>query len=122
MAKQRLYRILSLLALPLVMGLFFNQAANWHLHRLDNGTVIEHAHPFERSCNNNSPFQDHHHSGQEFIFLGMISNALTLLLVAFVVAAALFIVGEKVTDRYVSRFATAPDFSANLLRAPPVIL
>jgi len=122
MAKRQLYRILCLLALPLVMGLFFNQAANWHLHQLDNGLVIEHAHPFERSCNTNSPFQDHHHSNQDFIFLGMIANALTLLLVAFVVAAALLIVVEKVTERYVSRFATAPDFSANLLRGPPVIL
>jgi len=122
MAKQQLYRILCLLALPLVMGLFYNQAANWHLHKLDNGIVIEHAHPFERSCNTNAPFQNHQHSSQDFIFLGMISNALTLLHIAFVVAAALLIVGEKVTDRYVSRFATAPDFSANLLRAPPVTL
>lgn len=122
MAKQQLYRILCLLALPLVMGLFFNQAANWHLHKLDNGMVVEHAHPFERSGNTNVPFQSHQHTSQDFIFLGMISNALTLLLVAFVVAAALLIVVVKSIDRYVSRFATSPDFRANLLRGPPVIL
>ena len=119
MVKQRFYKILALLTLPLVVGLFYNQAANQHWHKLENGIVVEHAHPFERSSDTTTPFQNHHHSNQDFIILEMLFQATTLLLFFFVLIAAFFTAGVEKIGNYITRFVAPPDFSANLLRAPP---
>ena len=119
MLKQKLYKFLCLLTLPLVMGLFYNQASNWHLHKLENGIIIEHAHPFERSTGT-TPFQNHHHSGQELVFLALISNVLiTIVLVFFVLAIAAVLLPQKIKT-LPSIIVSVPAFPANLLRAPPL--
>jgi len=70
----RIKKIALFITLPLVLWLFYNQAANWHFHLLENGDVVEHAHPYQNSGKSDSPFQDHHHTEFEFSVLSLISQ------------------------------------------------
>ncbi len=63
-----------LITLPQVLWLFYNQAANWHFHRLENGCVMQHAHPYQKSGWGNTPFQDHKHTPIECSILSTISQ------------------------------------------------
>lgn len=67
-------KIVSIVLVHLVLVLFFNLSANWHLHKLPNGMVIEHSHPYDKSSNDHSPFQKHNHSDFELVILSLISS------------------------------------------------
>ena len=107
------------MALPLVLGLFFNQVSNWHLHKLENGLIVEHAHPFQQEENNSSPFQDHKHSNSEYIFFAQISSGLVILIFTLVALLAVISKIPSLKRGIFSIFVQSPDFSANLLRGPP---
>lgn len=77
-------RLLTLITLPLVLLLFYNQAANWHFHMLPNGIVIEHAHPYSKSSSTESPFQKHTHNEIEILILGLIFTTAVLVSLHFV--------------------------------------
>lgn len=46
--------------------------ANAHYHKMPDGTVICHSHPFQ-SRNTGSPFESHHHSKQQFLIIQQIN-------------------------------------------------
>lgn len=55
--------------IPLLLGLLFqvfNTAFFIHFHKLANGDIIVHAHPFNKE-KDNQPFKTHHHTSQELI-------------------------------------------------------
>ncbi len=57
------------LTMIVVMGIFIvNKGIYTHSHKLENGSVLTHAHPFNKS-NDSSPHKSHHHSIFEFLFL-----------------------------------------------------
>lgn len=72
-----------------VIGIFVaNKAVFLHVHKLNNGTIVEHAHPYEKSKDSN-PFKSHHHSNAEYLFFQNLEILfpivfLTLALFAFV--------------------------------------
>lgn len=76
-----------------VMGMLIaNKAIFLHAHKLSNGVVIEHAHPFDKS-NDSGPYKSHHHSNAEF---SLLSNLEILFLVLFLTFAfGLFIKKEQ---------------------------
>jgi hypothetical protein len=45
-----------------------NRAVFMHTHQLADGTIIEHAHPYDRAHDTN-PFKSHHHTRTELVFL-----------------------------------------------------
>jgi hypothetical protein len=75
--------ILILLS-PFICWYFINSFINGHYHKLSNGEIIYHCHPFKHSKNNTSPFEDHHHTKSEFFILAQISNPVFLLLVILI--------------------------------------
>lgn len=104
----------------MVLGLFYNQAANWHFHLLENGTMIEHAHPFNDTKRPETPFQDHTHTDLEYIFLAQLFNLLVSLV--FVLCLLLIISNGFINwlFHYSLILIQAPDMSGRLLRAPPL--
>jgi len=117
---RNLYKIILLLTLPLVMWLFFNQVANWHLHVLDNGIVVEHAHPFKNNSLLGTPYQNHHHTDLEYSILSQISNITTIILVLIALG---FIYSKNFPRGHFANQAIA--YSSNCpgsyrLRGPPV--
>jgi hypothetical protein len=100
--------------------LFHNRVSNWHYHILHNGIVVEHSHPYSNAKKTGTPFQNHRHTDSEFLMLAELSNALTLLVVALVVAGMML---ERTTQHSMLAspdFVFKPHCSSNLLRAPPV--
>ena len=76
-------KFVSITAIPIVLLLFHNQAANWHLHKLPNGILIEHAHPYTNNSSSEFPFQNHQHSSLEIHILAIISSFIGLAKVVF---------------------------------------
>lgn len=54
--------------LVVLMGMFIaNKVFFLHMHKLKDGTIVEHAHPFSKS-DDSSPFKKHQHSEAELLF------------------------------------------------------
>ena len=75
------------LSLIAVVGLHsLNSFFNTHSHKLADGTVVVHAHPYERSSDS-SPFETHQHTATELVFLASLLHfipSIAVLLVGFV--------------------------------------
>jgi len=54
-------RLVTLLLVSLIAMLTFNQSMNIHTHVLADGTIITHAHPYNKS-NDSAPVKNHHHT------------------------------------------------------------
>ncbi len=46
-----------------------NKSVFYHAHKLSDGRIIQHAHPFSRT-NDSEPIKKHHHSQMEFLLFG----------------------------------------------------
>ncbi|MEE4177746.1 MAG: hypothetical protein V2I46_09570 [Bacteroides sp.] len=120
--RKGIHRNILWILIPMVLALYYNQAANWHLHVLNNGLVVEHAHPYQKDQIPGTPYQQHQHSAFEYFALAQKSNLVTLLVV---VAALLFFFPVRPFLRAI--LPSPPYFkqfhgSLSLLRAPPPIL
>ena len=100
-----------------IMGMFIvNKAIFLHTHKLDNGTVISHAHPYAKS-NDSKPFKSHHHTNAELLFFQNIEILFLIVSLTF----ALFSLVEKA--KYSSNIITRHTLSCIILqkgRAPPI--
>jgi hypothetical protein len=52
-------------------AMLFNSVIFTHSHKLADGSVVTHAHPFD-SSDDNAPFKTHHHSKTELYFFSHI--------------------------------------------------
>lgn len=100
-----------------VMGmLIFNNVAFTHVHQLDDGTIVQHAHPYNKS-NDATPYKTHKHSNADLVFF---KNLNILFLVAFfALGLVLSVKKEKVTYELVTEHALAY-ISLHQGRAPPI--
>lgn len=105
------------LVLVVVMGLLIaNKAAYIHAHEMADGTIVYHAHPFNKK-NDSEPFKSHEHTDFEFWLLGQI-GVLGLLTVLFLVLI-LNVSGKTFSDYRI--IFTKPDFVIyHHGRAPPI--
>jgi hypothetical protein len=99
-----------------VLGLYLlNSFFNTHRHQLADGTIVVHAHPFERSPDS-GPFETHRHTEIELVFLASLMHfipSITVLLVGIVT-----ITFADFSHTYQS-FAHRHPFEIPCLRAPP---
>lgn len=82
--------ILSFISLSILVLNIFNSAVNVHSHKLENGEIVTHAHPFNHQ-NNDSPFESHSHSNFEFLVLVHLNTFLISSFSFVVLAFILFI-------------------------------
>jgi hypothetical protein len=76
-------RSVSFLLILLTLALFFNNAANWHFHKLPNGLIVEHAHPYAKFPSSDYPYQQHQHSDLEYLILDTIFHAAFIIVLLF---------------------------------------
>ncbi len=80
--KSGVYKVLSIFLLAAVITLFFNNSINWHFHKLSNGCLVVHAHPYQKAATNGGqPASDHHHKTPALLFFQQITNIFFLALV-----------------------------------------
>jgi hypothetical protein len=94
----------------------FTQALFVHSHRLSDGSVVTHAHPFKAQSDENEPFKTHEHSKFEVTLLDNLNQYLITSLVVVAVILSQFIAKLRADYTFVVRpivvFHPA-------LRAPP---
>jgi hypothetical protein len=113
---------LSIIIIPIVLLLFYNQAANWHLHKLPNGIVIEHAHPYAKDKTDDTPFQKHSHNNFEYLVLALISSSAGIVVIALFLSLILFVKEGFVQSIYFNYNLIKVFFpNDSPLRAPPTI-
>lgn len=61
-------KIIASLMLLITGILILNKALFLHSHKMDNGVVISHSHPYNRS-DDKQPYKSHFHSEAEIVFL-----------------------------------------------------
>ena len=77
-------KALSILLILFTLALFYNNLLKLHFHRLPNGIVIEHAHPFQGGAEpGTTPLQKHNHSDVEYLILDIIYSGGVLILSGF---------------------------------------
>ena len=99
-----------------MVSLIANKAVFSHAHRLNDGTVVKHSHPYDKS-NDSEPYKSHHHTNTELLFF---QNLEILFLMVFF-AFALFTLVKKA--KHSSNIITKHTLSCIILhngRAPPV--
>ncbi len=108
---------LVILLLTGVMGLLIaNKATFMHVHKLSDGTIIVHAHPYDKS-HDSKPYKSHQHTKAEFIFF---QNLEILFLVVFLSLTLIALVKK---EKVLFELITIPDLSYINLRksrAPPI--
>lgn len=93
--------LVALISIPIILLLFYNQAANWHLHQLPSGIVIEHSHPVPISKkSSDSPYQKHTHSNWEMFLFAMVSAITSLLVIQAILLLAVNPVSLKTSPLY----------------------
>jgi type IV secretory pathway protease TraF len=82
---------LAILLLSLVTAITINNVVYLHSHVIDQGVVITHAHPFDKSADN-LPFKSHKHTNFEYT----ITQGFGLFLLSSVLALTFFTIVKKV--------------------------
>lgn len=117
--RKNKYTFLAIL-LPAILYLYYNTAANGHYHKLSDGEIVCHSHPYQHQTSKDSPFENHHHADFEYSVLAQISNPFVISSV-FLVLLGLFIVCYKKFE-YPSDiiFTASKYYLLNVYRGPPV--
>ena len=111
-------KYLIALLIPAVLCLFFNDISNKHYHILADGTVIQHAHPFN-DTSSDTPFQEHEHSKTEFAFLALVNNVISLVAFALILITGIFLFIQKKYFTLKSLPTKSLYFNTLKSRAPP---
>ena len=67
----------------IVMLISFNNIRYTHNHALDNGSIVTHAHPFDRT-GDSSPVKKHDHNRLEMVLISSISILVLLAIIVIV--------------------------------------
>ncbi|MBI9069250.1 MAG: hypothetical protein JEZ09_18275 [Salinivirgaceae bacterium] len=111
-------KFFTFLMIGVIAMLVVNKVVFMHVHKLSDGTIIEHAHPFDKNTDS-EPFKSHHHSNAGFFFYENL-NFLFLVL-SLIIALILFFENEqKLFDSEIKYSSTC--ISSKNSRAPPILL
>jgi len=118
MQKKKAIQIIAGVVLLSCIILNITITSNLHYHILDNGRMIVHGHPYDRSEDKHFP-KHHSHSALEFLLYFFLTNIEILALLLFILTSA-----TELT-RYISCFFQHfifknPFFVLPVLRAPPL--
>lgn len=109
-------RIISIMLVGIV-GLFIvNQAIFLHVHKLNDGTIVYHAHPYDKS-GDSKPVKSHHHSNADFTFF---QNLGILFLILFLTITLIpFVSGIIYSSQLTTKYSLI-SIKQNKGRAPPL--
>lgn len=84
--RKRIQIIATLLLITLIALMGFNRSVYTHTHKMGNGRMQSHAHPYNKT-DDSAPIKNHQHSMVEFVLLDHIS---ILFLSVFLVLGLIF--------------------------------
>jgi len=117
MVKEIINRSFAWLLIISMGMLVVNKALFFHEHRLADGTIVTHAHPYDKSSDP-EPYKAHHHSKTELFSFCQMDNLFFLGIVAIAIASAL---ARPILLVFIQKaFAPVAIYGHND-RAPPVL-
>lgn len=88
-----------------------------HSHVLENGEIIFHAHPFDKT-NDREPYKSHHHTRAELFFF---QNFNILLPLVFLFLKLIYLPPKEIYFIYPEKKADSVGIPSRKCRAPPVL-
>jgi len=121
MKKFRKYNKLFILLITLlILWINYNTFYNAHYHILDSGKIISHAHPFQKSADNQT-IPKHHHTRNELILLNHFYKILFLILV-FIFLIQFIIKCKKCFFENYSTILRSIVLKTIVIRGPPILI
>ncbi len=111
-AKVFAYIMIGMLGLMIT-----NQAVYTHTHKMADGSIVHHAHPYQKS-DNPSPFATHHHTHAEFI---LYENLKILIPFIFFFLAVISVFSHKKFQKDRPEHLLSPHIIYTRDRAPPAL-
>jgi hypothetical protein len=109
-------RTIAIILIGLMNLMILDKALFLHTHKLNDGTIIVHAHPFNKSADS-KPFKTHHHSNSIFHFYHIVN----LLFPAIILTFALILTFKKNKHLFVQIKKISRSYTFRKKgRAPPV--
>lgn len=116
--RNRIMNIITWM-LMLSMGLMIaNKAVFFHVHKLPNGEIVAHAHPFSKT-DDTAPFKNHYHSKSEFHLFHHIDKLFVILFIAFVIILK---IKRRISYHFSEHLSDLSPILVQKGRAPPAIL
>ncbi len=114
--KDILIKSVAILLIGFMGMMITDKAVFLHTHKLSDGTIIVHAHPYNKSTDS-KPFKTHHHTNTEYLFFHSLEVLFPILFLAFV----LFLLYNKTKHLFflTTKFSCSCIFY-NKGRAPPI--
>ncbi len=117
LVKHITIKLLPYLIIGMMGALIVNKSIYLHTHKLADGTVVLHAHPYNKS-GDSKPFKSHHHSDTQLLFFQSIK---ILFFTAFTALFFFVTLQKAVYSLYTTPSYTLAFYSPNKGRAPPVL-
>lgn len=114
-------KYIIILLFPAISWLFINFAINGHYHKLSNGEIIYHCHPYKHDKNKNSPFENHHHTESECLVIAQISNPLVSLFVYLILIGQFLLLCKEIIIIENLYILLRSYLYINNYRSPPII-
>ena len=109
-------KFITFLMIGIIGMLIVNKSIFTHTHKLNDGTVINHAHPYDKS-NDSEPYKSHHHTNAELVFF---QNLETLIIIVFLTFALFTLIKKAKYSFYIITRHTLSCIILHKGRAPPI--
>lgn len=119
-SKTLIPRIMVWLTLVSLIMLIINNSLFLHVHKLDDGSIISHAHPFNKTQKTTSGEAKHHHTSNE-ILIYQILDTVSLLLIVFTGIQVLIPILKHFTAYYNAKKHSTENISGYSIRPPPFL-
>ena len=106
----------AFLMIGIIGMLIVNKSIFTHTHKLADGSVISHSHPYNKS-NDSEPYKSHHHTNAELVFF---QNLEILILIVFLTFALPTLVKKAKYSFYIITRCTPTCIILHKGRAPPI--
>jgi hypothetical protein len=119
MRNKKLKKIIATVCCLFFVFSLFILFSNLHFHVINNGFLIFHSHPYDKSHHNNSPVKSHYHSDLEFFIYHSVAtnDGLVLSIFIFLIFSVLIKYLFISTDTIIQNNRI---FLLPILRAPPL--
>lgn len=114
--NNRIIKTLVWLIMANMLIMIANQSMFIHAHRMSDGTIVVHAHPFKSSGDANEPYKSHKHSSYDYVLLDNLAHFLATFITLFL---AFHILKSENHFKKVFEIIYQADLVHPSLRAPP---
>lgn len=112
--------ISALLVLCGMACIFANNVFNYHAHILLNGSVVYHAHPYNKAAEESNPSTKHHHTDNDLLLVHSLNHFIYVTANTITIDPDVYLV-ETVID-FNQYHKIDSHYSLQSLRAPPLFV